>query len=414
MVFLTVFWNSCKMAFGELRTNKLRTALSLLGVTFGIFCIIGVLATVDSLKIKVQGDLKKVGSNCIYIDKWEYSGGSNYPWWKYINRPTPTIFEMAEIKKRSQLTSNISFLCRQSSTITFKDNVLKNVGVMGTTYSFDKIQSVETGLGRYLTDADFERGLPTAVIGSEVATLLFGQPQRALGKYIGLNGNKVYVVGLIVKQGQSFANVFDFDNSIILPQKYFSRLFEVKQSDPSILVQGKKGVSTKALQDELQGVMRQVRRLGPMKEDNFSLNDISAFVDNMDSIFGSVNLGGWAIAGLSLIVGAFGVANIMFVSVRERTSQIGLKKAIGANSRAILVEFLVESAILCLMGGLVGLAMVWLLSKGLSSVLPFPIFIAPGIIFLALGLCVSLGIFSGIVPAIAAAKLDPVVAIRTK
>ena len=180
------------------------------------------------------------------------------------------------------------------------------------------------------------------------------------------------------------------------------------------MVQGKENVSSKALADELVGVMRQVRRLSPTDEDNFACNDVADFSEQVSGFFGQVNAGGWAIAGLSLIVGAFGVANIMFVTVRERTSQIGLKKAIGAKRRTILTEFLLESAFLCVIGGLVGLFLVWVLALGLSAVLPFPIFIAPNIIMLALSICIILGVVSGIIPANIASKMDPVVAIRTK
>jgi putative ABC transport system permease protein len=180
------------------------------------------------------------------------------------------------------------------------------------------------------------------------------------------------------------------------------------------MVQAKAGVPSAALQDELVGIMRQIRRLSPTQEDNFSCNDVAMFAEQVTSFFGQVSAGGWAIAGLSLIVGAFGVANIMFVTVRERTSQIGLKKALGAKSRTILTEFLLESAFLCVIGGLIGLGMVWLLTLALSSFLPFPIIIAPNIIFLALSICIVLGIASGIIPASIAAKMDPVVAIRSK
>ena len=180
------------------------------------------------------------------------------------------------------------------------------------------------------------------------------------------------------------------------------------------MVQGRPGVSSAALAEELRGVMRQLRRLSPSAEDNFSCNDVAQFSEVVGGFFGKVTAGGWAIAGLSLIVGAFGVANIMFVTVRERTSQIGLKKALGAKRRTILTEFLLESAFLCILGGLFGLLLVWLLAMGLSAVLPFPIFIAPNIVFLALSICIILGIVSGIIPASIAAKMDPVVAIRTK
>ncbi len=413
---LTILWNSFKMALQELKANKLRTGLSLLGITFGIFCIIGVLATVDSLKRKVQGDIKAIGSNSLYLDKWKYGGGGNgdYPWWKYINRPVPKYEEMQVIKAKSQLVGNMAFLCRSNGSISFKDNVLSGVNLFGTSEDFSKIQSLETESGRYISTGEFDRGTPTIVIGNGVATQLFKTADFALGKLLTLNGRKLEVVGVLKKQGQSFANIFDFDNAVISSYNYFASIYKVEKSQPSILIQGKKDVATSALQDELTGVVRQIRRLSPSTEDNFTLNDISSFAESTNSLFDSINLGGWAIAGLSLVVGAFGVANIMFVTVRERTSQIGLKKAIGAKRRTILTEFLLESAFLCIMGGLIGLILVYILAKVLSSFMPFPIFIAPNIVILALTLCIVLGILSGIIPASIAAKMDPVVAIRTK
>jgi putative ABC transport system permease protein len=194
-------------------------------------------------------------------------------------------------------------------------------------------------------------------------------------------------------------------------------MFNVNQQGFSgnnfIMVKAKDNVSSTMLVEDLRGVMRQVRRLGPRDDDNFALNDINLFSEQIGSFFGMVNKGGWAIAGLSLIVGAFGVANIMFVTVRERTSQIGLKKAIGAKKRTILTEFLIESAFLCVVGGLIGLVLVWLLTLLLSNVMPFPIIIAPNIIILAFIICVILGVISGIIPAFIAAKMNPVKAIRT-
>ena len=180
------------------------------------------------------------------------------------------------------------------------------------------------------------------------------------------------------------------------------------------MVKGRANVPSGALVDELEGVMRQIRRLSPKQEDNFALNDINFMTEAVSGFFGTVNIGGWAIAGLSLIVGAFGVANIMFVTVRERTSQIGLKKAIGAKSRTILLEFLLESAFLCIIGGFIGLLMVWGLAAILSTFLPFAIVISGKIILLAFSICVILGILSGIIPASIAARMNPVVAIRSK
>jgi putative ABC transport system permease protein len=298
--------------------------------------------------------------------------------------------------------------------VSYENSEVSGINFIGASEDFNKIQSLIVQTGRYISEVEFSRGTPTVVIGDNLATELFGKPERADGKEINFQGRKYIIVGILEKQGQSFANAFDFDNCLITPYNCFASNYNPDNSSPVIMVQGKSGVNPKILKDELTAVMRQIRRISPTGEENFSLNDISVFAEQMESFFGSVTIGGWAIAGLSLVVGAFGVANIMFVTVRERTSQIGLKKAIGAKSRTILTEFLLESAFLCIIGGLVGLALVWILTKVLGTILPFPIFIAPNIIILALSICVVMGVLSGIIPASIAAKMNPVVAIRTK
>ena len=414
---LTILWNSFKMALQELRVNKLRTFLSLFGITIGIFCIIGVLATIDSLQTKIKSDLSSFGNNTIYIDKWSYGGGGgegDYPWWKYVKRPSMKVSEMETIQKKSYLASNIAFFVSSQQPFSYEENVLKGVLLYGITNDFNKIQAFNIAYGRYFKDTDFERGVPFGVIGYEVAAELFGKPEKALGKTVSYRGRRLAVIGIIEKQGSSMLGGFDYDKSCIVTYNYFASIFNPDNSSPYIMVQAKPGITSRALQDELNGVMRQLRKLSPTQEDNFTCNDVAQFKDQIESVFGSINSGGWAIAGLSLIVGAFGVANIMFVTVRERTSQIGLKKAIGARSSTILYEFLLESAFLCIIGGLVGLFLVWILALALSAVLPFAITIAPSIIVLALSICIILGVIAGIIPASIAAKMNPVDAIRTK
>ena len=405
------------MALQELRVNKLRTFLSLFGITIGIFCIIGVLATIDSLQTKIKSDLSSFGNNTIYIDKWSYGGGGgegDYPWWKYMKRPSMKVSEMETIQKKSYLASNIAFFVSSTQSFTYEENILKGINMYGITNDFNKIQAFNIGYGRYFKDTDFERGVPLGVIGYEVASELFGKPEKALGKIVSYRGRRLAVIGIIEKQGSSMIGGFDYDKSCIVTYNYFASVFNPDNSSPYIMVQAKPGIPSKALQDELNGVMRQLRKLSPTQEDNFTCNDVAQFKDQIESVFGSINSGGWAIAGLSLIVGAFGVANIMFVTVRERTSQIGLKKAIGARSSTILYEFLLESAFLCIIGGLVGLFLVWILALSLSAVLPFAITIAPSIIGLALSICIILGVIAGIIPASIAAKMNPVDAIRSK
>lgn len=411
---LGILWNSFKMALQELKVNKLRTFLSLFGITIGIFCIIGVLATIDSLKTKISSDLSGLGNNSIFIDKWDYNGGPEYPWWKFVKRPPMKISEMEFIQKRSALASNIAFFVSGSATFSYEENNLKGVNLYGVSNDFNKIQTFNIGTGRYFNETDFTRGVSYCVIGDKVAEELYGKSEKALGKTISYSGRRLLIIGIIEKQGSSMIGGFDYDKTVIVPYGYYASIFNPDNNNPYIMVQAKPGIASKALQDELNGIMRQLRKLSPTQEDNFTCNDVAQFKDQIESVFTSINMGGWAIAGLSLLVGAFGVANIMFVTVRERTSQIGLKKAIGAKSSTILYEFLLESAFLCIIGGLVGLLLVWLLTVALGAVLPFPIFIAPSIVILALSICIILGMISGIIPASIAAKMNPVEAIRTK
>jgi putative ABC transport system permease protein len=411
---LTILWNSFKMAIGELKANKLRTFLSLFGITIGIFCIIGVLATIDSLQSKIKSDLSSFGNNSVYIDKWDYSGGPEYPWWKFVKRPSPKIEEMDFVKKKSELASNMAFFMQTQESFSYEDNILKGVNLYGITPEYKKIQSFNIGYGRFFNESDFTRGVPFGVIGYKVAEELYGKADKGVGKTITYNGRRLLVIGVIEKQGSAIINGYDYDKCTIVTHNYMASVYNPDNLGPVIMVQPKPGITSKALQEELTGIMRQIRKLSPTQEDNFTCNDVAQFKDQVESVFGAVNQGGWAIAGLSLIVGAFGVANIMFVTVRERTSQIGLKKAIGAKSSSILYEFLLESAFLCIIGGLVGLFLVWILTLALSTVLPFAITIAPGIILLAFSICIILGVVSGIIPASIAAKMNPVEAIRSK
>lgn len=413
---LGILWNSFRMALQELKVNKLRTFLSLFGITIGIFCIIGVLATVHSLEAKVQSDVQSLGSNSIYIDKWEYEGGPDYPWWKYVNRPTPKYDEVKLIREKSTLAEYICYFNSTNANMQAGASQLNNVSIDGVSEEFNKIQTIDIAYGRYLNESEFLRGNPVGVLGYENANQLFGSAEKAVGKTVSFDKKTITIIGVIAKQGSSIIGGYDYDHSIILSYRSFASIYNVNgnNTQPYIMVKGLDNVPTTAMVDELEGIMRQIRKLSPSEEDNFSLNDINVFSQQVSGFFGNVNKGGWAIAGLSLIVGAFGVANIMFVTVRERTSQIGLKKAIGAKSKTILTEFLLESAFLCILGGVFGLVLVWALTSVLSSVLPFPIIIAGNIILLAFSICIGLGILSGIIPASIAAKMNPVVAIRSK
>jgi putative ABC transport system permease protein len=242
-------------------------------------------------------------------------------------------------------------------------------------------------------------------MGYEIVDCLFSKAERAVGQEVKLkNGKVAIIVGLINKQGQSLFNAWDYDHSILMPNKFLAQIVREENSGPIIMVKGDENVSIDALKDELKGAMRSIRKLRPTQEDNFSLTDIDSATKGFDNVITGMDIGGWAISGLSLVVGMFGV---------ERTSQIGLKKAIGAKRGTILTEFLLESAFLCIIGGLIGLIAVFILTMILSSIIPFRVFIPLNIIFLAVGICIVVGVLAGIIPAITAARMDPVVAIRS-
>jgi len=393
--------------------NKLRTSLSLIGISFGIFCIIGVLATVNSLEMNIQNQIKSLGTNTIFIDKWQYftSNGNDYPWWKFVNRPVPKFEEVKFIKERSNLATDVAFEIDTRLDIEYDNYALQGVTMSGVSEDEINIQPLTMAYGRYISGNEFASGSAVAVIGYTNAENLFGSASVALGKEVKVKNNKATIIGVIKKMGQNIGQ--DYDQSIILPYLFARQVVNEINSSPKIIVKGKENVSAQELANELEGVMRSIRKLSPTEDDNFSLNQISSFSDKVSSLFGSINIGGWAIGILSLVVGAFGIANIMFVTVKERTPIIGLKKAIGAKKRSILSEFLLESAIICILGGLIGLILVYLLTVILTNVFNFPVYISAGILALAISICIIIGILSGIIPALSASRLDPVVAIRS-
>lgn len=415
LAIFRIIWNSFKMALQELQTNKLRTFLSLFGITIGIFCIITVLATVSSLEHNIKTELKSLGTNTIYVQKWPWGGGTDYPWWKYAQRPAPTYAEMRLIKERAQYAAHVAFILFHQSSIGYKDIELQNVPWYGVTEEYNAIQPVDISYGRYLSLAELNSGAPVLVIGYQNAEKLFNAPENAVGKIISLGGRKLTIIGVVQKQGKNLLGGWDFDNIVIIPYSFCKQTIDERSSaDKFIMIKGKERVAIQAIKDELTGIMRALRTLSPKQEDDFALNDITAGSAQLNTFFSSVNIGGWAIATLSLIVGAFGVANIMFVTVRERTSHIGLKKAIGAKQHIILTEFLLESAFLCIVGGLIGLILVYGLTQLLTSFLHFPITISFNILLLAIALCVITGVLAGIIPASVAARMDPAMAIRKK
>lgn len=401
----------------ELRNNKLRTFLSLLGIIIGIFCIVGVLATVRSMQSSANQSLDQLGSNTVYVQKWEWGGGSDYPWWKFWQRPQPSVDEMEFMKRKIQSAQYVAYAFPFQQTVEYDNNALDNVQVNGITAEFNEINTFTMAYGRYLTQSEFDAGSPNCVVGYTVAENLFRNPANALGKEIKIKGHKHTVVGVIAKQGKGFlGSGWNFDESLLVPYLQTARFIDQKNifQDKIIMAKGKENIPVEDMKVEMKGLMRAARRLSPKDDDTFALNDISSSSQLINNISNGLSQGGIAITVLSFVVGIFGVANIMFVTVKERTSMIGLKKAIGAKRRTILLEILLESAFLCIMGGLIGLVLVFLLTLLLSGALGFKVFISIPLFLFAIGLCVFFGILAGIIPAIKASRLDPVVAIRSK
>ncbi|MDP4215318.1 MAG: ABC transporter permease [Bacteroidota bacterium] len=413
--YAEIIWTSFKMALQEFRSNKLRTFLSLLGITFGIFCIISVLSTISSMQSAVTRDLSSLGSQTIFVDKWQIGLGADYPWWKYIKRPVPKYDELKALKLKVPEAPHIAYFTSINANVDYEENTLTGVNYYGCSEDFNKIQTIEIAQGRYFEQSEFDHGTPVIVMGYTIAEKLFGKPENCIGVQVRLKGGKTAtIIGMIKKQGQSMIGGWDYDNCVMLPHEFMKAIVRDDYASPVMLVEAGKGMSKEALKDELEGAMRSIRKLSPMQEDNFALNDIDTLTKFLEPIFRGMNIGGWVIAALSLLVGMFGVANIMFVTVRERTSQIGLKKAIGAKRGVILTEFLLESAFLCIIGGIFGLAAVFVLTLIISTSIGFPVTIPAHIILLAVSICIGTGVIAGIIPAFIAARMDPVVAIRTK
>lgn len=410
---LTILASSFRLTMQELMVNKLRTSLSLIGISFGIFCIIGVLATVNSLETNIQNQIKSLGTNTIFINKFPFGGGPDYPWWKFVKRPQPKFDEISFIKQRSQLASNVAFQISDNVNVEYQSFALQDVAMYGVSEEENDIQPLKMEYGRFISGSEFAYGSPVVIIGYTNAENLFGSADLALGKQVSVKNHRATIIGVIEKMGTTMIGQ-DFDQCIMTPYRFARQLINEQYSSPIIIVKGKENVSSAALADELEGIMRSIRKLSPGEDDDFAINQVEGFSEKVSSLFSSINIGGWAIGLLSLVVGAFGIANIMFVTVKERTPIIGLKKAIGAKKRSILSEFLLEAAIICILGGLIGLLLVYLLTLVLTNAFNFPVFISGGILGLAISICIVIGIGAGIIPAMAAARLDAVVAIRSK
>jgi putative ABC transport system permease protein len=413
-LFFKLLNESFSFAFHSVRTNKLRTFLSLLGVSIGIFAIISVFTVVDALEKNIRDSVESLGSNVIYIEKWPWTDeGGVYKWWEFRQRPEIKYEDYVHIKANSQLAEEVALYMGFRRDVQYKKNTASRTTVLGATYEWNDVYYTEIEFGRYFSVMEANAGANVAVIGSVLAADLF-EGEDPLGKIIKVNGYKTRIIGVAKRQGSGMVNMIDTDNLVMLPLNYARNMVSMRYADPSIAVKAKPGVEKDDLKGELRMMMRMLRRLSPSQKDNFSLNEISVLENQLASMFGMLNIVGMLIGGFSILIGGFGIANIMFVSVKERTNIIGIQKALGAKKYFILTQFLFEATLLAVVGGVLGLLIVYALSAIVSSGFDMSITLTLSNIIRGIAISGTIGIVSGFIPAYTAARLNPVEAINSK
>jgi putative ABC transport system permease protein len=388
--------------------------LSLLGVTIGIFTIIAVFSAVDTLRNNLQKSVNKLGSNSIYIQKWPWVGEDDFPWWKYMQRPVPKLRDFDQLARRSQTAKALSYeISIDNRTVKYGSNTVDGAQIDAVSHDHDKTWNFDFQDGRYFTDIESRTGAPVACIGNDIYTNLFPDG-NAIGKQIKIMGRKVTIIGVFTKEGKDMLGISS-DSEILLPLNFAKNVIDIENEkyNPQIIVKGLDNLSDNEVESEVRGIMRSIRSIRPGVEDNFSLNKSNILTNQLDQLFGIVNIAGAIIGGFSILVGGFGIANIMFVSVKERTNIIGIQKSLGAKNYFILLQFLIEAIALCLMGGLIGLFMVYLGTLAVKAAADLEVVLDINNIIFGIGTSVAIGMISGIVPAWFASRLDPVEAIRT-
>jgi putative ABC transport system permease protein len=415
IIYLRIIKESFNFAINALRNNKLRTFLSLVGVTIGIFSIIAVLAAVDSLKKEIEGSISSLDNSTIFLGRFSF-GPTEVPRWKMEQFPDVTYEEYQYIKRNVPNLFAASYTLNvQSETVKYEDKTVGGVEIGAVTDEYYDIEALQIAEGRFFNEVESSSGAPVLVLGDEIAQTLFGSAPAAIGKKVRLYGRKFTVIGVLKKEG---AGLFggSKDTSAFLPVNMVRKIYgdNNKSLFPFIIIKPEKNIDNAEFIALLKQKMRINRGLKPDEIDTFFVNELQGFADFIDNITGQMNIIGLVISGFSLLVGGFGIANIMFVSVKERTNLIGIQKSLGAKNKFILLQFLFEAVILAIIGGLIGLFLVFIMSMLASQFTgDFEFVLSPWNMFIGTAISAAIGLISGILPAISASRLDPVEAIRT-
>lgn len=407
---------SFKFSINALRTNLLRTVLSLLGVTIGIFAIISVFTLVDSLERGIKDDLSFLGPLNLNVQRFPLVFGPNVPWWDYIKRPKNTYEEYEFLLENLKSFEGIAIFGMTSTTPKYKSGSSSNVTALGISDGHRVVYpgDFEDLQGRYFTNSEFAAGKKVVILGHRPVQELFNG-NNPVGKQIKIKGIKFTVIGTLAEKGAGLFGDNSVDENLYIPYRAFTQLYYVGKGglEPNITVKGlEEDVGLIKAEYEIEGLLRKFRGLKPKEESNFAVVRQQAVLNQISSVFDVLSLAGWVIGGFSILVGGFGIANIMFVSVRERTHIIGIQKSLGAKNFFILFQFLFESIFLSILGGAVGIVLVYLLTFLQLGSLSLELSFAN--VVLGLGVSAIIGSASGIIPAAIAARMDPVIAIRTQ
>ncbi len=404
-------------AFQQLMANKLRSFLSLLGIMIGIFCIIAVKSAVDSLEDNVRRSFSKLGNDVIYISKMPWTEDPQENFWKYSRRPNPSFGDFKNLSENLASAKSIVYsLFVSTTTLKYRKNSVEGAFGVAVTEDYDNFHSLEYESGRFFSPQEYQSGAKRVVLGYKVAKELFGDEGDPIGKEVKVFGRDMLVVGVLKESGKDLLKIYNHDNLAMISFELARSIVNVKPNRMfagNLQVKAAEGVSEAQLKDDIVVAMRKYRRIKPREKENFSMNSMTMFAEPLAAVFGTLNAVGFIIGGFALLVGIFSVANIMFVSVKERTNIIGIKKALGAKSNAILLEFLIESVVLCLIGGFFGLIAVWGMLKIVSKISDFEMYVSLSNVVTTLFVAILAGIISGFIPALRASRMDPVEAIRS-